>query len=132
MLILKSKTILNLNFHAVGFAERTRIGDLPFMNDTEPMLRMLDKEYANQISQRVTPETHTWKYYNPDYEIQETHGTTHITIVDKEGGVVSLTSTVSFVVTSIKDLSLKSIFLKYLRSTVYLDHVCLIQIQESF
>lgn len=79
----------------VGFAERTRIGDAPFMNETAPMMNMLNKTYAHERARLVSDKTHTWQYYEPDFEGKDTHGTTHLTIVDEEGGVVTLTSTVN-------------------------------------
>ncbi|TIB47074.1 hypothetical protein E3P80_01911 [Wallemia ichthyophaga] len=79
----------------VGFAERTRIGDEPFMNDTAPMMNMLNKTYAQETAELITDKTHTWEYYEPDFEVQDTHGTTHLTIVDEQGGVVTLTSTIN-------------------------------------
>ncbi|SMN21247.1 similar to Saccharomyces cerevisiae YLR299W ECM38 Gamma-glutamyltranspeptidase, major glutathione-degrading enzyme [Maudiozyma saulgeensis] len=36
-----------------------------------------------------------WKFYEPLYEINEPHGTTHMSIVDKFGNAVALTSTIN-------------------------------------
>ncbi|TIC14591.1 gamma-glutamyltranspeptidase [Wallemia mellicola] len=78
-----------------GFAERTRIGDVPFMNDTTAMLNMLNKSYAQETVDKITDRTHTWEYYGPDFEGKDTHGTTHLILVDDDDGVVTLTSTVN-------------------------------------
>ena len=42
-------------------------------------------------------KTHTFDYYGAKYDIHDDHGTTHISVVDKHGGAVSLTSTVNLI-----------------------------------
>ncbi|GMM55283.1 gamma-glutamyltransferase [Maudiozyma humilis] len=37
----------------------------------------------------------SWQYYEPEYEINDPHGTTHLSIVDRFGNAVALTSTVN-------------------------------------
>ena len=39
--------------------------------------------------------THEYAYYGPEFSHVEDHGTTHLSVVDSEGGAVSLTTTVS-------------------------------------
>ncbi|KAF8235502.1 gamma-glutamyltranspeptidase, partial [Tricholoma matsutake] len=41
--------------------------------------------------------THPSEYYNPDYGIKIDHGTSHMSVVDKHGMAVALTSTVNLV-----------------------------------
>jgi len=39
--------------------------------------------------------THKLDYYHPRFDVQEDHGTTHLSVVDQYGSAVSLTSTVN-------------------------------------
>lgn len=40
-------------------------------------------------------QTHKVEYYNPQFDIKETHGTTHLSVIDKYGSAISLTTTVN-------------------------------------
>ena len=48
-------------------------------------------------SRFVQDHTHTIEYYNPVYDLKEDHGTTHLSVIDKFGSAVSLTSTVNLI-----------------------------------
>jgi gamma-glutamyltranspeptidase/glutathione hydrolase/leukotriene-C4 hydrolase len=41
--------------------------------------------------------THKLSYYNPQFDILEDHGTTHLSVIDQWGGAVSLTTTVNLI-----------------------------------
>ncbi|KAG6845392.1 hypothetical protein H0H87_009739 [Tephrocybe sp. NHM501043] len=81
-----------------GFAARTKICDPDFTNNTARMDIIPTKEFAKTILSNITDAyTHEPEYYNPEHDVQTDHGTSHTTVVDKDGMAVSLTSTVNLV-----------------------------------
>ncbi|TFK44674.1 gamma-glutamyltranspeptidase [Crucibulum laeve] len=81
-----------------GFAARTKICDPSFNNNTARINEISTKAYADWIGQNVTDDqTHPPEYYNPEYDVKIDHGTSHSSILDKNGMAVALTSTVNFV-----------------------------------
>ncbi|KAJ3763591.1 nucleophile aminohydrolase [Lentinula raphanica] len=84
-----------------GFAARTHISDPAFRNDTETIHEIHTKAYADIIRANLTDDrTHTAQYYHPLFDMPEDHGTSHISVVDKDGMAVSLTDTVNTVFAS--------------------------------
>ncbi|KAJ7178528.1 gamma-glutamyltranspeptidase [Mycena crocata] len=93
-----------LNVHRVvevlkfGFAARTKICDPAFNNNTKRIDEISTKAFADLVAANITDnETHPPQYYNPEYDIKTDHGTSHTSVVDKNGMAVSLTSTVNFI-----------------------------------
>ncbi|KAG8850362.1 hypothetical protein FRB96_000426 [Tulasnella sp. 330] len=93
-----------LNLHRIveamkfGFAARTRIGDPQTKADIQRMSDIHTKEYADRIFPKMTDDTtHPPEYYEAEYATPPDHGTTHISVIDKDGMAVSLTSTVNFI-----------------------------------
>ncbi|XP_006461504.1 gamma-glutamyltransferase [Agaricus bisporus var. bisporus H97] len=93
-----------LNVHRVvetlkfAFASRTRMSDPASHNDTQRMEIMMTKEYAHEIYTNITDDkTHPPEYYNPEYGMKPDHGTSHTSIIDRNGMAVSLTTTVNSV-----------------------------------
>jgi len=81
-----------------GFAARTRICDPMFTNDTERIDKIPTKEYADIIFANITDNsTHPPEYYRPEHDIKIDHGTSHSSIIDKDGMAVAITSTVNLV-----------------------------------
>ncbi|KAG8833315.1 hypothetical protein FRC17_010960 [Serendipita sp. 399] len=81
-----------------GFSARTRLCDPAFVNDTTEMSQIPTKEYAQRIFPNITDDmTHEAWYYNPLYDVPEDHGTTHTSVLDRDGMAVSLTSTINLV-----------------------------------
>ncbi|CAG8502504.1 8218_t:CDS:10 [Paraglomus occultum] len=81
-----------------GFARRTELGDPDFVNNTANMAEMLTKDFASLQRGNISDDT-TFdpEYYNPRFDVQETHGTTHVSVMDKDGQAIALTSTVNLV-----------------------------------
>jgi gamma-glutamyltranspeptidase/glutathione hydrolase len=82
-----------------AFADRARaLGDPAFV--TVPLARLVSVEYAREIAARIKddrvgrPETYGDKPAAPA-DPPHDHGTSHLCVVDKEGNVVALTSTVN-------------------------------------
>ncbi|KAJ7703213.1 gamma-glutamyltranspeptidase [Mycena rosella] len=81
-----------------GFAARTKICDPAFNNNTERIDEIPTKKFADLVAVNITDDrTHSPQYYNPVFDIKTDHGTSHTSVVDKNGMAVSLTSTVNFI-----------------------------------
>ncbi|KAI0355646.1 gamma-glutamyltranspeptidase [Trametes cingulata] len=81
-----------------GFAARTRVGDPAYHDATERIDEIPTKEYADAVFANITDDkTHPPEYYHPVYDIVVDHGTSHSSIVDKDGMAVALTTTVNLV-----------------------------------
>ncbi|KAG8997197.1 hypothetical protein FRB94_011144 [Tulasnella sp. JGI-2019a] len=101
---LGRKEDLEVNLHRIveamkfGFAARTRIGDPVTKADAQRMSDIHTKQYAETILPKMTDDiTHPPEYYNPEFATPTDHGTTHISVIDKDGMAVSLTSTVNLI-----------------------------------
>ncbi|KAJ3989135.1 gamma-glutamyltranspeptidase [Lentinula detonsa] len=99
--------VTGLNVHRLvetmkfGFAARTHISDPAFRNDTETIHEIHTKAYADAIRGNLTDDrTHSAQYYNPLFDMPEDHGTSHISVVDKDGMAVALTDTVNTIFAS--------------------------------
>lgn len=83
-----------------GFAARTRVADPGFLStkEVQTINRIPTKAYAEQVFVNITDDrTHTAEYYQPVYDVPIDHGTSHSSIVDKDGMAVSITSTINLV-----------------------------------
>ncbi|KAJ6499312.1 gamma-glutamyltranspeptidase [Mycena sanguinolenta] len=81
-----------------GFAARTKICDPAFNNDTNRIDEISTKSFAALVAANITDDrTHPLEYYNPEYDVKTDHGTSHTSVVDKNGMAVSLTSTVNLI-----------------------------------
>ncbi|KAI7890522.1 gamma-glutamyltransferase [Mucor mucedo] len=79
-----------------GFSFRTEIGDPEFIENSERMDEIISKEWADLVRKNISDDTtHDPLYYEPKYENNDPHGTMHLSVVDKDNGAVSLTSTVN-------------------------------------
>lgn len=84
-----------------GFAARTRICDPAFVKDEDVRLSIAEiatKAYGARVSANVTDSsTHEVVYYNPVFDVPEDHGTSHVSVVDKNDMAVAITSTVNLI-----------------------------------
>ncbi|KAF8161066.1 gamma-glutamyltranspeptidase [Crassisporium funariophilum] len=94
----------SLNVHRLvetlkfGFAARTKICDPKFINSTDRIDEIPTKAFAQEVFKNITDDrTHPPEYYKPEYDVKIDHGTSHTSVVDKNGMAVALTSTVNFV-----------------------------------
>ncbi|KAF9222505.1 gamma-glutamyltranspeptidase [Gyrodon lividus] len=95
----------SLNMHRIveaqkfGFAARTKIGDLLYSsNSTARVAEISTKRYADLVAANLTDDrTHPPEYYNPEFDIKTDHGTSHTSVVDKDGMAVALTTTVNLI-----------------------------------
>ena len=80
-------------------AGRTELGD-PFDtvvagNDAR-VSQLGSKEYAEAVRANISSETtYSWEHYNPAYEPNDPHGTSHLSVIDRNGSAVGLTTTIN-------------------------------------
>ncbi|KAI8049281.1 gamma-glutamyltranspeptidase [Syncephalis plumigaleata] len=91
-----------LDFHRIveafkhGFAQRTKLGDPKFVDIKDEIQRIINKDTAKQIRDRIVDDrTFPPDYYHPQLAGNDPHGTTHTTTIDKDGQTVSVMSTVN-------------------------------------
>jgi len=78
--------------------DRTKICDPAFSSNTTTIKSIPTKEYADLIAPNITDNrTHPPEYYNPEYSVHTDHGTSHSSIVDKDGMAVAITTSVNMV-----------------------------------
>ncbi|POY74464.1 putative Gamma-glutamyltransferase [Rhodotorula taiwanensis] len=81
-----------------AFAARTNVGDPPFIKNGAKLAEIPTRKYADAVRANITDDrTHKLAYYNPQFDIDEDHGTTHLSVIDQWGGAVSLTTTVNLI-----------------------------------
>ena len=51
--------------------------------------------YADDIRTKITNESHKVPYYEPEFDVPESYGTSHLSIVDEEGNAVAATTTIN-------------------------------------
>ncbi|KAK6168229.1 hypothetical protein SNE40_022098 [Patella caerulea] len=80
-----------------GYAHHGDLGDPKFNPTTmeDNILQMISKEYGNTLRGKIDNQTHPAEYYGAKYEPVKNGGTTHLSVVDAEELVVSLTTTIN-------------------------------------
>ncbi|KAH0589440.1 hypothetical protein H2248_005197 [Termitomyces sp. 'cryptogamus'] len=99
---IKERSVLSIHrlieIIKFGFASRTKICDPEFNDNIARMNTISTKEFANSILSNITDDrTHEPDYYNPEYDVRTDHGTSHTSVIDKDGMAVALTTTVNLV-----------------------------------
>ncbi|GAA5974498.1 hypothetical protein JCM11641_002057 [Rhodosporidiobolus odoratus] len=81
-----------------AFAARTEVGDPDFIDNAAKLKQIPTRKYADEVRRNITDDrTHPLPYYHPRFDIHTDHGTTHLSVIDRWGGAVSLTTTVNLV-----------------------------------
>ena len=79
-----------------AYADRAEhLGD-PDFNDDMPLSRLLDKEYAAELRSSIDMERKSESQPSRFAQAYESEETTHFSVVDKDGNMVSLTYTLEF------------------------------------
>ncbi|CAB3359782.1 Hypothetical predicted protein [Cloeon dipterum] len=86
-----------------AYGARTHLGDPDFVDVSELLSNLTSKDYASFIRSRIEDDR---TYNDPAHYFAETlnvenHGTAHISIIDKDGSSVSVTSTINLVFGSV-------------------------------
>ncbi|KAJ2007866.1 hypothetical protein H4R26_000534 [Coemansia thaxteri] len=91
-----------VNYHRIveamkhGAAQRTLLGDPSYVDVFGNVSRHISKEFASQIRANISDSrTFNVSHYAPEYDILNNHGTTHLSVLDKDDMAVALTSTVN-------------------------------------
>ncbi|XP_048334514.2 glutathione hydrolase 1 isoform X1 [Ziziphus jujuba] len=80
-----------------AFAVRTNLGDPDFVNVTEVLSHMLSINFAKELKQTIYDNrTFPPKHYGGKWNQLPDHGTSHLSIVDRERNAVSMTTTVNY------------------------------------
>ncbi|GJN92777.1 hypothetical protein Rhopal_005815-T1 [Rhodotorula paludigena] len=81
-----------------AFAARTNVGDPPFINNDAKLAEIPTRKFADAVRANITDDrTHPLAYYHPRFDIEDDHGTTHLSAIDHWGGAVAITSTVNLI-----------------------------------
>uniref|UniRef100_A0A3P8WL54 Glutathione hydrolase n=1 Tax=Cynoglossus semilaevis TaxID=244447 RepID=A0A3P8WL54_CYNSE len=79
-----------------GYAKRSELGDPRYMDMTELINNMTSDVYAEQIRSKIMDHTTFPEgYYGNMNSVPETHGTSHVSVVDEDGNAVAVTSTIN-------------------------------------
>ncbi|KAJ1730190.1 hypothetical protein LPJ61_003146 [Coemansia biformis] len=91
-----------VNYHRIveamkfGAAQRTFLGDPSFIDISANVSRQISKLFAADIRANISDtQTFGLAHYAPEYDVLNNHGTTHISVLDKDEMAVSLTSTIN-------------------------------------
>lgn len=83
---------------------RSYLGDGGYYNTNKTQLqerrqrysKFLSKEYIQSVKEKINDNfTNPWENYDPAYEPNDPHGTSSLSVVDKGGNAVTLTTTVN-------------------------------------
>ncbi|KAK9717980.1 hypothetical protein K7432_005839 [Basidiobolus ranarum] len=79
-----------------GYAQRTELGDPTFVDIRARVAELISKDHAASIRHHISDsQTFPISYYKPKFDVEESPGTTHLSVVDEENQSVALTSTVN-------------------------------------
>ncbi|KAG7091044.1 hypothetical protein E1B28_010104 [Marasmius oreades] len=79
-----------------GFAARTRLSDPLYRDDLSVIEEIPTKAFSDAVYLNLTDDrTHPPDYYNPQFDVKLDHGTQHVSVVDRHGMAVALTSSVN-------------------------------------
>ncbi|KAJ3968897.1 gamma-glutamyltranspeptidase-domain-containing protein [Lentinula raphanica] len=79
-----------------GNAEKSRMSDPRFRYDTTLIDEIHTKQFADEIRERLDDgRTHPTEYYRPLYTLKPDPGTSHVSVVDTNGMMVSITSSIN-------------------------------------
>ncbi|CAD6901058.1 unnamed protein product [Tilletia controversa] len=83
-----------------AFGQRTLIGDPEYMSplENEIIKEIPSRKRIMELRNNITDDrTHPIDYYHPKFDITNDHGTMSLSVVDKDGMAVSVTSTVNLI-----------------------------------
>ena len=51
--------------------------------------------FADDIRMKITDKSHNVAYYQPEFDVPASYGTSHLSIIDEEGNAVGATTTIN-------------------------------------
>lgn len=77
-------------------AARSELGD-PSYIDNPRIQEIVTSEWADLVVANISDDStlESWRNYHPSYEMNEPHGTAHLSVVDADGMAVAMTTTVN-------------------------------------
>ena len=84
-----------------AYAKRTQLGDPEFADVKDLTEAMLSKDGAKKVRSRISDErTFSADYYGPHYDVEETPGTSHLSVLAPDNTAVAVTSTINLILGS--------------------------------
>jgi gamma-glutamyltranspeptidase/glutathione hydrolase len=77
---------------------RTRLGDVNFHRKQKLIEKYTSTDWITEILNKdgySDNQTFSWKHYGPKFDIIENQGTSHFSIIDKDGNSIGMTTTVN-------------------------------------
>ncbi|KAI6182067.1 Gamma-glutamyltransferase [Aphelenchoides bicaudatus] len=79
-----------------AYAKRSELGDMKFVQDAMNIARNItSKQWAYETRKLITNFAHSTEFYGGNFTYRNDHGTSHISVIDKHGNAVSVTSTIN-------------------------------------
>lgn len=79
------------------FAGRVNLGDPDFVNVSEVVSNMMSIKFAKKLKESIVDnQTFPPEYYGAKWNLSENHGTSHLSVVDKERNAVSMTISINY------------------------------------
>lgn len=79
-------------------ASRSQLGDPVDVDNSALIKRILSTEWADTTRAKISDNiTYLWQFYNPEYEVKNSHGSVHFSVIDADGMAVSMTTTINLV-----------------------------------
>uniref|UniRef100_A0A7E4VNC5 Gamma-glutamyltranspeptidase 1 n=1 Tax=Panagrellus redivivus TaxID=6233 RepID=A0A7E4VNC5_PANRE len=105
---VKSFNDFDLFFHRFiesskfAYGGRSELGDMAFVkNATDIARNITSAKWANLVRSRITDKSHPDAYYGGDFAVAPDHGTSSISVIDKYGNAVAVTSTINLLLGAI-------------------------------
>lgn len=81
-----------------AYGARSELGDMDFVKNASEIVRNItSSRWAEKIRKLITNEAHPDSYYGGHFEVPADHGTTSISVIDKKGNAVAVTSTINLI-----------------------------------
>jgi gamma-glutamyltranspeptidase/glutathione hydrolase/leukotriene-C4 hydrolase len=81
-----------------SYGARSALGDMDFVKNSSDVARYITSaKWAEEIRKLLTDKSHPDAYYGGHFRVPADHGTTSISVIDKKGNAVAVTSTINLI-----------------------------------